>query len=77
MSRMVTPNKIITLRESALGQTPIIMREKASRANLVSLYNKVGNEFEGIDQFLLAIDVLYVLGQIDVDLSTGVVTYAD
>jgi hypothetical protein len=74
---LITPNKVITLRESALGRTPIILREKASQANLVSLYDKVGKEFESIDQFLLAIDVLYLLGQIDVDLSTGVVTYAD
>ena len=71
------PNKVITLHESALGRTPIILREKASQANLVNLYDKVGKEFESIDQFLLAIDVLYILGQIDVDLSTGLVTYAD
>ena len=74
---MIMPNKVITLRESALGRTPIILHEKASHANLVSLYGKVGKEFESIDQFLLAIDVLYILGQIDVDLSTGLVTYAD
>ena len=74
---MITPNKVITLRESALGRTPIILREKAPHANLVSLYDKVGKEFESIDQFLLAIDVLFIPGQIDVDLSTGVVTYAD
>jgi hypothetical protein len=71
------PNKAITLAESALGRTPVILREKGSQANLVSLYHKVGKEFESIDQFLLAIDMLYILGQIDVDLSTGVVTYAD
>lgn len=71
------PNKVITLRESALGRTPIILRERASQANLVSLYGRVGKEFESIDQFLLAIDVLFILGQIDVDPSTGVVTYAD
>jgi hypothetical protein len=71
------PNKAITLGESAVGRTPIILREKASQANLVSLYNKVGKEFESIDQFLLAIDVLYILGQIDIDLSTGAVIYAD
>ncbi len=74
---MITPNKVITLRESALGRTPVILREKTSRANLVDLYNKVGKDFESLDQFLLAIDVLYVLGQIDVDFSTGVITYAD
>jgi hypothetical protein len=74
---LITPNKVITLRESALGRTPVILREKTSRANLVDLYNKVGKDFESLDQFLLAIDVLYVLGQIDVDFSTGVITYAD
>jgi hypothetical protein len=71
------PNKVITLRESALGRTPVILREKASQANLVSLYDKVGKEFESIDQFLLAIDVLYILGKIDLDLTSGMVTYAD
>jgi hypothetical protein len=71
------PNKVITLRESALGRAPVILREKVSQGNLVSLYDKVGEEFESIDQFLLTIDVLYILGQINVDLSTGVVTYAD
>jgi hypothetical protein len=71
------PNKVITLRESALGRTPIILREKASQDNLTGLYDKVRKDFESIDQFLLALDVLYILGQIEVDLSTGMVTYAD
>ena len=74
---MIVPNKVITLRESALGRTPLILREKATQTNLVSLYDKLGKEFESIDQFLLTIDLLYILGQIDVDLSTGVVTYAN
>jgi hypothetical protein len=74
---LITPNKVITLRESALGRTPIILREKASHDNLAGLYDRVRKDFESIDQFLLALDVLYILGQIEVDLSTGVVTYAD
>lgn len=74
---MITPNKVITLRESALGRAPIIMRERVPQENLVSLYEKVRKDFESIDQFLLTLDVLYILGQIDVDLSTGMLTYAD
>lgn len=74
---MITPNKVITLRESALGRMPVILRKKAPQENLAALYEKVRKEFESIDQFLLTLDVLYILGQIDVDLSTGVVTYAD
>jgi hypothetical protein len=74
---LITPNKVIMLRESALGRTPIVLREKGSHDHIASLYDRVHENFESIDQFLLALDVLYVLGQIEVDLSTGVVTYAD
>ncbi len=74
---MITPNKVITLRESALGRTPIILRQKASQADLATLYSAVSKDFESVDQFLLTLDVLYILGQLDVELSTGVVTYAD
>jgi hypothetical protein len=74
---LITPNKVITLRESALGRTPTILREKPSQDDLAGLYDRVRKDFESIDQFLLALDVLYILGQIEVDLSTGVVTYAD
>jgi len=74
---LITPNKVITLRESALGRAPIILRNKASKDNLTDLYNRVHKDFESIDQFLLTLDVLYILGQIEIDLSTGVLTYVD
>jgi hypothetical protein len=74
---LISPNKVITLRESALGRAPVILREKASRTNLARLYNTVRKDFESIDQFLLTLDVLYILGQVDVDLSTGALTYVD
>ena len=45
--------------------------------NVAELYRTVHRELESIDQFLLALDVLYVLGRIEVDLTTGAVTYAD
>lgn len=74
---MITPNKVITLRESALGKTPIALKAKAPLMNVAELYRTVHREFESIDQFLLALDVLYVLGRVEVDLTTGAVTYAD
>jgi hypothetical protein len=65
------------LRESALGRAPVILRERAVHPNLPALYEKVSKDFESIDQFLLTLDVLFILGRIDIDLSTGVVTYVD
>lgn len=74
---MITPNKVITLPESALGKTPAILEAKGVQVTLAGLYKTVAREFESIDQFLLTLDVLYVLGRIDIDLPTGMVTYAD
>lgn len=74
---MIAPNKVITLRESALGKTPLILHAQSVNTSLASLYKAVGKDFESIDQFLLTVDVLYVLGRLDIDLSTGVVTYVD
>ena len=45
--------------------------------NVADLYRSVHRDFESIDQFLLTLDVLYVLGRIEVDITTGAVTYAD
>lgn len=74
---MITPNKVITLRESALGRIPLILRQRSKAVDLVSLYRSLSKDFESIDQFLLALDILFILGKIDIEFSTRVVTYAD
>lgn len=53
------------------------MRQSEALQLLSRIYEQAGKEFESIDQFILAVDVLFVLGKIDVDLSTGIVIYAD
>jgi hypothetical protein len=74
---MITPNKVITLRESALGRIPILLRHKGEGTDLIALYRDVSKDFESIDQFLLSLDILFILGRIDIDLQTGVVANAD
>lgn len=73
---MITPNKVIPLDESALGRLGVILSKGPSEVDLLALYRSVSHRFESIDQFLLTMDVLYVLGRIDVDFSTRIVTYA-
>jgi hypothetical protein len=73
---VITPNKAITLEESALGRVSAIMKEGPNPHDLVNLYTKVADEFESIDQFILALDILYVIGKIDVNQFTRVLTYA-
>ncbi len=73
---MITPNKAVTIEESALGLVGVIMKQGPEPKDLLSLYHSVSEQFESIDHFLLTIDVLYVLGRIDVDANTRTVTYA-
>lgn len=73
---MITPNKILSLEDSAMGLLPLLMKNGQSEIQLSALYRQCEKNFESADQFLFAIDVLYVLGRINVNLETGIVSYA-
>jgi hypothetical protein len=72
---MIAPNKVISLRESALGHVNAILREGPSAIDLVSLYGKVADDFDSIDQFILALDILFILRRIELNSRTRTVTY--
>lgn len=74
---MIAPNKVLSLDESALGKVGSILRQGNQPITLLKLYEMVADEFEGIDQFLLCLDTLFVLESIDVDPTGRVVLYAD
>jgi hypothetical protein len=73
---MITPNKVVTLENSALGLVSVVLEEGPGPIDLIKLYHYVEKSFESIDQFLLAIDLLYVLGRIEIDFQTRSVLYA-
>lgn len=73
---MITPNKIISLDESALGKAGAILKHGKSPISVRKLYEEIGVNFESIDQFLLTLDVLYILDRIDLDPTGRTVTYA-
>jgi hypothetical protein len=73
---LITPNKVLSLKESALGRLGLLLRDGPNDVDLVSLYESVADQFESVDQFLLAIDTLFILGRVDVNLTTRIVTYA-
>lgn len=73
---MITPNKVLSLETTAMGLLPILMDLGKSEIQLATLYRKSEKHFESADQFLLAVDALYVLGRINVNLETGIVSYA-
>ena len=74
---MITPNKFITLDRSVLAKLDIILDKQIDTMSIHDLYRVVANRFDTVDQFLLALDVLYILGCIDVDFKTATVSHAD
>lgn len=74
---MITPNKFIALDESILSKLEIVLDEQIDEMGIRELYRAVMHRFDTADQFLLALDVLYVLGRVDVDFRTATVSHAD
>ncbi len=74
---MITPNKFLPLDQSILGKCFRILDIETDQISLLDLYDKTQQYFIDVSEFLLAIDVLYALNRIDVDLGTGIVSYAN
>ena len=74
---MIAPNKVIPLKGTTIGTAKFILDHGPEDIDVVSLYKKVEGKFESIDQFLLTLDTLFVLGKISVDFNTRIIKYAD
>lgn len=72
---MITPNKITPFSRSVLSKLEVILSERDE--DLISLYEATKSKFESIDQFMYALDVLFVLGKIEAIHNTGAIEYAD
>lgn len=72
---MIYPNKNIKLEDSIIFKMTSILQNKNNKINIHELYLKTINEFNNIDEFILSIDVLYILDVIDIDFRTEMVTY--
>lgn len=73
---MITPNKVVTLRESALALTPAIMDQGPHDISVSELLRRVERDVRDLDQFMLALDILFVLGRIEIDVERRVMSYA-
>lgn len=74
---MITPNKFTTFEQSVLSKLGVLLSQNVSEIALEELYAATEKHFGSVDQFLYAIDVLYVLGRIEVDTKTKVVKYVN
>lgn len=68
---MITPGKTISFKESIVFKMMFILNENFEETSLVELYKKTKSMFLGLDEFIYALDALYVLGKIEMDVALG------
>ena len=64
---MIVPHKATPLRESILFKMLAILEEDFETIGLLELYDEVSHLFEGIDEFVFSLDVLFIIEKIKVN----------
>lgn len=64
---MIVPTKFTTLDHSLLGKAPQILKKLTDELSLEELYFEIADSFEDPSEFILTLDLLFVLGRISVD----------
>lgn len=73
---MIYPNKHIKFEESILYKMLFILEQRTNGVvNISELYKKLKRKFNNIDEFIYAVDVLYVLEMIEIDFDTETLEY--
>lgn len=68
---MITPSKTISFKDSIVFKMMYILDEQFDEISVAELHNKTKRKFLGLNEFIYALDVLYVLGVIDMDIEFG------
>jgi hypothetical protein len=74
---MIYPNKHITFEESIIFKMLSILElKKGKEESIRELYQRVSQKFTNIDEFIYALDVLYLLDKIDINFEKETIIYA-
>lgn len=74
---MLIPTKFTTLEESTIFKMRVILENEQKSEILSDLLVRTAGEFQDVSELLHALDILYVLGFINFDISTGTINYVD
>ncbi|AXI64899.1 TPA: ABC-three component system middle component 7 [Streptococcus suis] len=71
------PNKVTSLKESVLGKSLNILKvlHQNDSMDIIELFNKVHRYFDGLDEFMEAIILLFLLKK--VELKGNTLTYVN
>ncbi|MBR7369182.1 hypothetical protein LVT82_09550 [Klebsiella variicola subsp. variicola] len=62
---MIVPNKSIPLKDSIIFKMLAVLEEDFDVIDLIDLYDKVSVSFSNLDEFLYSLDVLFILGKVE------------
>lgn len=71
------PNKVISIKKSILWKLPEFVECIKINNNLVDAYYSLETKIEDINEFLYAIDILYLLDMIELDEEKGTYKYVE
>ncbi|MFP3979358.1 ABC-three component system middle component 7 [Marinobacter sp. KMM 10035] len=74
---MSFPSKFTSFDNSILAKISFLILEKVEVISLSELIHARLDKFEDISEFMLALDVLYVLGKIELEEGEGVIRYVN
>jgi hypothetical protein len=73
---MILPNKLIPYNDSILAKMVYVLDVLVlDDENIGNLYNKIKDNFEDINQYILTLDVLFSLEKIQLDKELKVIKY--
>lgn len=74
---MSFPNKFTTFDDSILAKISYLILDDVDSIDLSELIEFRKDKFDDLGEIVLALDVLYALGRIDIEESQGVVRYVN
>ncbi len=72
---MLMPNKTTSLKKTLLFKSISLLTNGIEGNSLTELYKKNKRNFNDAGEFILAVDLLYILEKIKVDFETGIISY--
>jgi hypothetical protein len=74
---MIAPNKFIDYSQSIMSRLHVILKRLDSPKTVTELYSSTSKSFPDASDFLYALDTLYILKAVDIDLTSKVVSRAN
>lgn len=73
---MIIPSKVTPYKKSIISRVPLLLDSlKYSDKTPAKLWEEIQNHFEDISEFILAIDIAFVLGSLEYEKEKQVIAY--